>query len=390
MISKMKLFYTYLFCSWLLLTGCNLEKSASQNDSVSSTSTVATKKSNIAFDHRYFITTAEVEGKENPTRDSKVQERIPKNTVVKLLNEASEFRDTMSVGKRNYIESYEKVQVLTTGKSTWIFGSALKPIYTGSEDITDPKNLQDFSSFISNLSPNNLETGKMVLDKLEELKSEDLTTNDAMFFMGYDYLNRLARSSKAHQSIIDNHTWTLDDYNEIMTGTMDMDYHPVGKIMHENGLALEGALGEILVKSDINVIAENYKENVSKPLQEYIDMLQLSTRSRIFDKDNIVAPLTSVVNQANLWSQFAENYPDFAHISNVKMKSDRLIQALLGGTKNTPAFDHSSRIAKAEYKEIWNYVLKHYKDTPIGKEVESHTRWLEGREWKFPEEKHVH
>ena len=390
MISKMKTIFTYLICSLLVFCGCNSEQKNSQNQSNSISSIVVTEKKSIAFTHRYFITTVEVEGKETPTRDGEVQEQIPKNTVVKLLNEVSEFKDTMSVGKRNYIEAYEKVQVLTTGKQTWIFGSALKPIYTGSEDVTDPQNLQNFASFISTLSADNLETGKMVLDKLKEFKSEDITTNDAMFFMGYDYLNRLARSSKAHKNIIDSHTWTLDDYNEIMTGTMDMDYHPIGKIMHENGLALEGAMGEILVKSDINVIAKDYKNVVSKSLEAYIDMLQLSMRSRIFDKDNIVAPLTSVVNQANLWSQFAEDYPNFAHISNVKMKGDRLIQALLNGTKNTPAFDHSSRIAKPEYKEIWNYVLKHYDDSPLGKEVRSHTKWLEGRDWKFPEEKHVH
>lgn len=386
----MKNICTYLIFGVVLVFGCTQDKSDSKQPSPSTNPIVSTKKVKTSFEHRYFITTADVESKKVPTREGETQEQLPKNTVVKLLNEVSEFRDTVSVDRRNYIESYEKVKVLTSGIETWIFGSALKPIYTGSEDISDPENLQSFSSFIAKLNPTKLSTGKLVLDKLQEFKSEDVTTNDAMFFMGYDYLNQLARSSKAHKSIIDNHTWTLDDYNEVMTGTMDMEYHPVGKVMHENGLALEGALGEILVKSDINVIAKNYKDFVSVSLAEYIDMLQLSTRSRIFDKDNIVAPLTSVVNQANLWSQFAENYPDFAHISNVNMKSERLTEALLGGTKNTPAFDHASRIAKSEYREIWNYVLKHYRDTPLGEKVESHTKWLEGRNWEFPLEKHVH
>ena len=386
----MKNIYAYFIFVITLFFGCHQETNDAQKKASSTNSIVETKKVKSSFNHKYFITTADIEGKETPTREGKIQEQLSKNTVVKLLNEVSEFRDTVNVAKRNYIESYEKVKLLVSGVETWVFGGALKPIYTGSKDITDPQSLQDFSSFIADLNPDQLSTGKMVLDKMEELKSVDLTTNDAMFFMGYDYLKQLARSSKAHKSIIDNHSWTLDDYNEIMTGTMDMDYHPVGKIMHENGLALEGAMGEILVKSDINVIAKDYKDVVSAPVQEYIDMLQLGTRSKIFDKDNIVAPLTSVVNQANLWSQFAEDYPDFAHISNVNMKSDRFTQALLGGTKNTPAFDHASRIAKPEYKEIWNYVLKHYGDTPMGREVKSHTKWLESRDWKFPVEKHVH
>ena len=72
------------------------------------------------------------------------------------------------------------------------------------------------------------------------------------------------------------------------------------------------------------------------------------------------------------------------------MKSNRLTQALLEGTKNTAAFDHASRVAKKEYRDIWNYVLKYYGETPLATEVRSHTKWLEGRDWKFPEEKHVH
>lgn len=371
-------------------TGCGQQKSNDQKSEDNSTSVVSTHKVQNSFDHKYYITTVDIESREVPTRDGKIQEQLPKNTVVKLLNEVSEFRDTVNVNKRNYIESYQKVKVLVSGVETWVFGGAIKPIYTGSKDITDPQSLQDFSNYVSDLDPENVSSGKMVLDKMNSLKSTDITTNDAMFFMGYDFLNQLARSSKAHKSIIDNHSWTLDDYNEIMTGTMDMDYHPVGKIMHQNGLALEGAMGEILVKSDINVIAKEYKDIVSAPLQKYIDALQLSTRSKVFDRDNIVTPLTSLVNQANIWSQFAVDYPDFAHISNVNMKRDRYIQALLEGTKNTPAFDHATRIAKQEYRVIWNYVLEHYGDTPMGQEVRSHTKWLEGRDWKFPVEKHVH
>jgi hypothetical protein len=208
--------------------------------------------------------------------------------------------------------------------------------------------------------------------------------------MAYDYVNRLARSSKAHGELIANHPWTLDDYNEIITGTMDMNQHPIGKILHENGLNLEGSLGDILVKSNIRVVDDVVGNDVSTSVQKYIEMLQLSEKSKIFDNDNIIATLTSVANQANLWSQFAADYPEFAHISNVNMKSNRLTQALLGGTKNTAAFDHASRVAKKEYRDIWNYVLKYYGETPLATEVRSHTKWLESRDWKFPKEKHVH
>lgn len=385
----MKNFYIYITITLLALCSCSNENK-STNQSAVSTDPIATNKKVTAFSHRYFITTTDIDSKVQPIRNGKIQESLKKNTVVKLLNESSQFRDTITVGKRKYIEPYEKVKVLTTGTETWVFGGALKSIYTGENDITDPQSLQSFSSLVENQNSEKLSSGKKVIDKLKELKSTDITTNDAMFFMAYDYINRLARSSKAHGDLIANHIWTLDDYNEVITGTMDMDQHPVGKLMHENGLKLEGALGEILVKSDISVVADAVENKVSKSVKEYIEMLKLSDKSKIFDNDNIIAPLTSLVNQANLWSQFAVDYPDFAHISNVKMKSERLTQALLGGTKNTAAFDHASRVAKKEFRDIWSYVLKHYGDTPLATEIRSHTKWLEGRDWKFPKEKHVH
>ena len=385
----MKYIYTYILISTLALFSCSNEKKKT-NQSDSPSTPVETKKTVTSFNHRYFITTTEINSKIEPTRNGNIQELLQKNTVVKLLNEVSQFRDTVTVNKRRLIEPYEKVKVLTTGTETWIFSGALKSIFTGKTDISDPQSLQSFSSMVSSQDPSKLSSGKKVIDKLKELKSTDVTANDAMFFMAYDYINKLARSSKAHGQLIANYPWTLDDYNEVITGTMNMDQHPIGKLLHENGLALEGALGDILVKSDINVVADVVGSNVSQSVHEYIEMLKLSVKSKIFDNDNIIAPLSSLANQANLWSQFAVDYPDFAHISNVTMKSDRLTQALLGGTKNTAAFDHASRIAKKEYREIWNYVLKYYGETPLADEVRSHTKWLEGRDWKFPEEKHVH
>ncbi len=385
----MKHIYIFIFISAIALCSCGSKNKNTSQSNAPSTS-VATHKTTPAFSHKYFITKVNIDSKVEPTRNSKTQESLKKSTVVKLLNETSEFRDTIIVGKRKHIETYEKVRVLTTGTETWVSGAALKSIYTGENDITDPENLQSFSSLVSDQDPKELSSGKKVINKLKKLKSTDITTNDAMFFMAYDYINSLARSSKAHSELIANHDWTLDDYSEIINGTMNMDYHPVGKLMHENGLGLEGSLGEILVKSNINVISDVLGNIVSKSVKEYINMIQLSEKSKIFDNDNIITPLSSLANQANIWSQFAVDYPDFAHISNVEMKSDRLTQALLSGTKNTSAFDHSSRVAKKEYREIWNYVLKYYGDTPIGKEVSSHVKWLEGRDWKFPIEKHVH
>jgi len=258
------------------------------------------------------------------------------------------------------------------------------------EPSADGAEFQAFAAIVADLEPNQLESGKKVIDLLKEYKSDDASTNDGMFFMAYDFVNRLARSSKAHQSLIDNHQWTLDDYNEIMTRTMDMEYHPVGKKLNESGLTLDGALGDIVVTSDISVIDKILDGKVSDPVKEYIDLLKLSVKSKVFDNDNIVVPLTSVVNQANKWTQFSADYPGFAHAANVSMKGGRLMDGLLNGTKNTPAFDHATRIAKDDYKVIWNYVLKHYADTPMGKQVQSHVSWLEGRDWKFPVEQHVH
>jgi len=369
--------------------GCKSDTKPSKDIAIEEQKPSSAKKK-TTFDHKYHITTAAIESKLEPTANGGTQYKLDKNTVVKLLNETSDFEDNVTVNKRNYKAPYEKVKVLQTGEETWVFSGALKSIYSGTKDIAKVERFQSFAKLVTELNPEKLESGKKVLDALKENRSDDKSMNDGLFFMSYDFINKLARSSKAHQSLIDNYQWTLDDYNEIMTRTMDVAYHPVGKVLHESGLTLDGALGEIIVTSDINVIDEMLEGKVSEPIKEYIDILKLSVKSKVFDNDNIVVPLTSVVNQANLWTQFGVDYPGFAHAAHVSMKGHRLMEGLLNGTKSTPAFDHATREAKPEFREIWTYVLKHYGDTPMGTQVKSHTQWLEGRNWKFPLEKHVH
>jgi len=340
--------------------------------------------------HNYQIMIADIESKLEGKPDGGSDSKVTKNTLVKLLNESSQSEYQQKVNKRNYKAPYQKVEILDSGKETWVFGGALQSVYSGVEDISDVRNFQSFASAVADLDPLNLDSGIALIDNLQQYKSDDIATSDAMFFMSYDYINQLARSSKAHQSLVKNHKWTLDDYNEIMTRTMDMEYHPVGKVLHQSGLSLDGALGDILVVSDITVIEDILGDKVSTSVKEYIELVKLSFKSKVFDNDNIVVPLTSVVNQANKWTQFTTDNPNFAHVANATMKGDRLMQGLLYGTKNTPAFDHASRVAKQEYRTIWEYVLQHYADSPMGVQVASHTKWLEGRDWKFPLEKHAH
>lgn len=384
----MKNICTFILFTLVALNSCNTEDTSANNPSTDLTT--VSKKTTETAGYRYAITTTDINSKLNPTSSAKTQIRIKKNTIVKLLNETSEFEDTLSINKRRMVEPYEKVNILTTKMDTWIFSGALKSIYTGEKDIADADNIQAFFTLVSSQDPSDYSSGKKVISKLQELTSKDIATNDAMFFIAYDYVNQLARSSKTHSNLIAQHPWTLDDYNEIINGTIDISHHPIGKVLHENGLALDGALGEILVKSDISILADAVNNQVSQSVKDYIDMIKLSTKSKIFDNNNIIAPLSSVANQANLWSKFAKDHSNFAHISNVKMKSSRLTEALLSGTKSTPAFDYKTRVAKPEYREIWNYVLKYYDETPLAVEVKSHTKWLESRDWKFPEEKHVH
>lgn len=249
--------------------------------------------------------------------------------------------------------------------------------------------VQQLITFIAELDAQKLYTGSEVLNKVKSLKSDDKATNDALFFKAYDYLIKVSRSREI-AGMINAYPWTLDDYSEIVERSIDMDLHEIGSQLKANGLKMDGSLGNIEVLADPNVLSEVLDHHLSKPVIDYIALQQLSYQSKILDGNNVNVPLTSVFNQANQWTNFLNSNPNFPHAAMARMYSDRFADILINGTKTTPAFDHASRIASQEYRDIWSYVLKNYPKTIIGKQVATHVKYLEKNNWKYSDEQHVH
>lgn len=376
-----------IFFSVLTLWSVSISSCKNESKSKSITQQIVASKT---FENKYLITIAqEVEAKAEPTAKASVVKTIPMNTVLKHMGEKSDFKDTVTINGRRYIDPYTRVQEVGSNDQYWVISPAMRPIYSGSQSIKDASSLQQFANYISTLNSDQLESGGLLLDKISQLKSDDIASNDAMFFMGYDFLQSLVRNAPVDEMIRD-YSWTLDDYADITKRNMDYSYHALGKQMQANGIKFDGELGNVIALADPIAIDKALDSKVSKSVKEYLDLLKLSYKSKILDGTNINVPLTSVVNQANLWTSFVYQYPDFAHVASARVNGDEFSDLLLNGTRSTPAFDHKTRVAKDEFKVIWEYVLNHYRDTPLGDMVYSHTQWLEANEWKFPEEKHVH
>lgn len=368
---------------------CKTDDNTSSDEKLTASSASRTDNEVIRYDHRYRL--VHVDGGVGYLQldDRSTAIDIPLGTMLKDLGERSEENEEVVMKGRRYIDPMLKINNLRSGEDMWIHEAYSRPVYAGAQDVSDTQALQTFSDFVQGLDVTRLNSGEVLLKRLTELKSDDIASNDAMFFMSYDYLIKLSRAPEI-EKIIASHEWTLDDYNDVKSHTIDESYHVVAKELYPNGIMLEGNQGNIEAQANVAKVAEALDGSMSDAVSEYIDILKLAYKSRVIEGDNIITPLTSVVNQANLWTSHYTQYPDFAHAANTQARGAELVRILLYGTKNNPAHDYDTMEAKKEFRTIWTYVLDHYADTTIGKEVATHTKWLKSRNWIYPTKEHMH
>ena len=330
----------------------------------------------------YYITTVDnLRAREGELKSSKVMAKLPEGTIVKYLNEESSNKETITLRGKSHTEPYRKV--LMDGKNeVWVYGGGLEIFHSG-DDIDGISSINDFKIYINNLETNDPSNGNIILKKLMQLSTDDASTNDALYFISKDYMDKLSYQTSLNfdkQGI----TMSPDDYKAITDRTYDMNSSRIGKDGEKNGFVLIASEGMIGYETDQYALEGAIGGIFSPAVKEYIRLNKNQYKHRLFSDDAITGSMEDLMNDAISWSNFKDRYPDFPKSKEVNNQAEYLKNSLFNGTANTPVFDNETSVVKKEFRDIWNITLETYPNAPFAKELYTHVQKLEANDWKIP------
>lgn len=367
-------FLLVIFTS-ILLSSCNGDKMPEKQEMINLTPVV--QKEDVI----YYITTVDnLRAREGQLKSSQVIAKLKEGTIVKYLNEQSEAKETVTLRGKSYTEPYRKVLIEGTTEA-WIYGGGVDVFHSG-EDIDDISAINNFRTFLKGMSDMKIENGNAILKKLMQLSSDNISTNDALYFLAKDYMDKLAFQGSLDldkQGV----TMSAEDYKAIADRTYDMDSSRIGKESEESGFNLTAQEGMIGYQTDQYALEGAIGGIFSPAVKEYIRLKKNEYKHRLFSDGGISGSLEDLMNDALAWSNFVNRYSAFPKAKEAKKIRDYLISVLFNGSDNTPAYDYDTKIAKQEFRDLWNTTLETYPNAPFSKKLYNHVQTLESNNWKF-------
>ena len=370
------LIFAFLIISFGLLTSCNGDKTLEKQEMVD------IKPVEVIEQVTYYITTVDnLRAREGKLKSSTVLAKLKEGTIVKYLNQESSKKETVTLRGKAHTEPYRKV--LIDGKvEMWVYGGGLEVFHSG-DDIDDISSINDLKTFISSLALNDISSGNAVLKKLMQLSTDNPSTNDALYFMSKDYMDKLSYQTTLgfdKKGI----SMSPEDYKAIVDRSYDMNSSRLGKDGEQNGFVLTASEGMIGYETDQHALEGAIGGIFSPEVEKYILLKKNQYKHRLFSNTAISGSMEDLMNDVLAWSNFQERYPNFAKSKEVNNQVEYLKSSLFNGTNNTPAFDYNTYVAKKEFRDIWNTTLETYPNAPFAKELYAHMQKLESNNWKFP------
>ena len=358
-----------------LLLSCNGDKTPEKQEMVDIKPVV------IKEQVTYYITTVDnLRAREGELKSSAVVAKLKEGTIVKYLNQESSKKETVTLRGKAHTEPYRKV--LVDGKDEmWVYGGGLDVFHSG-DDIDDISSINNLKTFISSLATNDISNGNAILKKLMQLSTDNPSTNDALYFMSKDYMDKLSYQATLgfdKQGV----SMSPEDYKAIVDRTYDMNSSRIGKDGEKNGFVLTASEGMIGYETDQYALEGAIGGIFSPEVKEYIRLKKNQYKHRLFSDAAISGSMEDLMNDAIAWSNFKDRYPKFTKSKEINNQVEYLKSSLFNGTNNTPAFDYDTYVAKKEFRDIWNTTLETYPNAPFAKELYVHVQKLEANDWKF-------
>ena len=333
------------------------------------------------FEVKYYVTNVNsLRARSGSKKSSEVITKIKEGTILKDLKEETHTRETVTLRGVEYTEPYRKVE-LPSGKQVWVYGGALRAFYAGTTDISEVNVVSTLQRYLLDLPSDNIDSGNAILKKLLQLSSDDPSTNDALFFLSYDYMSSLAYNLSMNTDSSLN--WALDSYQDITDRKFDLSSHILGKKIEQSGLKLDASEGQVYYEIDIKTLDGAIGGVFTTATKKYIELSSQIYDHRLFSDAAIVSSLNLLADDAIKWTTFVNKYPDFTDSVKANQIAQYYTSAVMTGTNNTLAFDPETLIATNGFRSMWDYMIKTYPRHPLTLLIISQRQKLESNSWKF-------
>lgn len=313
----------------------------------------------------YYMTSVDnLRARAGEDKSSEVVDKLPEHTMVKDLGERSQSTETITLRGVKHTEPYRKV-ALPSGDEVWVYGGGLTKFYEGAE-IGDTKKVAELQDLLNNLSVTDKSSGNTLLKRLLQISSDDPATNDLLFFLSKDYLQKLAYNASLNDE--KELEWAKPYYESISSRAFDPSSVSQGKSIVNNALLLDASEGMIYYSPDYKALDGAIGGVFTPATKEYIQLISEVYDHRLFSDAAIVGDYDVLASDAGKWKAFVTKYPDYSKIKDAQQVADHLKLAVLRGTNNTPAVNFESKKLDPRFRAMWQKIIED-KNHPLRDEV---------------------
>jgi hypothetical protein len=228
----------------------------------------------------------------------------------------------------------------------------------------DKEKLQTYQNFLNKLDTADLlSASKAGTEFLQIFKDTDLDTNDSAFTLFQDFHTQMTAPI---QTIVDKEN---ENYLELF-----LDRGKVSKAVKEfsekiktNGFRLGTVEGYVYVAVLPSFQRKYFFDKLSPAMQSYFVAWEKEGQEGTADDGGLLVEPIILAERLVFWENFAKTYPNFRRKQEVIFQKQGLIDMLLNGLPNTPAFLYDTNDLEKSYRVAYRFLIDKNADTEAGK-----------------------
>lgn len=257
-------------------------------------------------------------------------------------------------------------------------GCTEKPGNSNQEKAENQKNYNkppEINQVISLPETSNIDSIRILITNLtQELPKYNSQQKDRLFenFRKYFYYqidkqNRNFSSDTSFQNYL--------AYKNFPNPDSDSYLSKYKSVLNNYGMNIYKSNGIYYVDELPNFIYQNFKDYISKPMLEFINIRKNEILNGFAENDSLLIPFYDLGKRIVTWENFLNENPNFILYNEAKGFYDLYITIYLTGMNNYPVFDKKGKLLNSA-KESYNEFIKYYHSTKSAAIVQKYLNLL--------------
>ena len=261
------------------------------------------------------------------------------------------------------------------------------PVENGEGDAEQQKIMEEFKGLIAT-SPAPSEAHSFIEGNIEKVSKEDAS------IMVQDFE---ALQNKYQPQLNEEFFESQDVQLQLLeSGLFEFDYERVDQIQDErskdlllktmdNGFKVETAEAQFFPVIDYSFY-KKYSEYVTNDIKEYIEFMAADSDDAPIKDAAIVISGDELAKRTASAEGFLNTYPDSPKYDEMKQLYQLYADLLIFGSANTPAFDYSTNILRAELQQSYEDLILGNPDLKLSKDMEIYYEILQRNDFELNDE----